>query len=283
MDSPDWFWEAVDVKPRCNFIEVEDADIHYLSWNKPGPKGLLFVHGHNAHAHWWDFIAPRYKGQYHTVAIDLSGMGDSDHRDEYSADRYALEINAVADAAEMSADTILVAHSFGGLMALRAMASFPDRFKALVLLDSGVKHPDDETEREPERWSRPKVYPDLEIARSRFRLQPPQTCANEYLVKHIARHSIESVDEGFVWKFDEELNSRMKLSGDFVADLASIKNPLTLMYGELSASFSAKSALHMKTIKDDLTVIELKGAQHHLFLDQPVSFMEHLDEILKGY
>lgn len=283
MESPDWFWQAVDDKPSSDYVEVEEVDIHYLSWNKPSPKGLLFVHGHNAHAHWWDFIAPRYKDEFHTVAIDLSGMGDSDHRDEYSADRYALEIKAVADAAEMSTDTVLVAHSFGGLMALRAMASFPDRFKALVILDSGVKHPDDETAREPERWSQPKVYPDLEIARSRFRLQPPQTCANEYLVKHIARHSIEPIDEGFVWKFDEELNSRMKLSGDFAADLASIKKPATLMYGELSASFSKKSALHMKTIKDDLRVIELKDAQHHLFLDQPVAFMEHLDEILSGY
>ena len=186
MDSPDWFWQAVDDKPDSDYIEVEEADIHYLSWNKPSPKGLLFVHGHNAHAHWWDFIAPRYKDEYHTVAIDLSGMGDSDHRDEYSADCYAQEIKAVADAAQMSSDTILVAHSFGGLMALRAMALFPDRFKALVILDSGVKHPDDETAREPARWSQPKVYPDLEIARSRFRLQPPQTCANEYLVKHIA-------------------------------------------------------------------------------------------------
>jgi len=282
-ESPDWFWEAVDDKPSSDYIEVDAVDIHYLSWSKPGRKGLLFVHGHNAHAHWWDFIAPRYKAEFHTVAIDLSGMGDSDHRDEYSADRYALEIKAVADAADMSSDTILVAHSFGGLMALRAMASFPERFKALILLDSGVKHPDDETPREPERWNKPKVYPDLEIARSRFRLQPPQTCDNEYIVKHIARHSIEHIDDGFVWKFDEELNSRMQQSGDFAEDLASIKKPVSLMYGELSASFSSKSAQHMASIKNDLTVIELKDAQHHLFLDQPVSFMDKLDEILAGY
>jgi hypothetical protein len=55
------------------------------------------------------------------------------------------------------------------------------------------------------------------------------------------------------------------------------------MYGELSASFSSKSAQHMASIKNDLTVIELKDAQHHLFLDQPVSFMDKLDEILAAY
>ena len=119
-------------------------------------------------------------------------MGDSDHREEYSADIYAKEIVAVADENQMPDDTILVAHSFGGIMGLRAVATNPSRFKGLILLDSGVKHTDDERPPDVERWSRPKVYPNLEVASSRFRLQPPQQCANEYLVQHIARNSIEN-------------------------------------------------------------------------------------------
>jgi len=79
-ETPDWFWDAVDTKPESNFVEVEENDINYFSWSGPGNPGLLFVHGHNAHAHWWDFIAPAYMDRYQSVALDLSGMGDSDFR-----------------------------------------------------------------------------------------------------------------------------------------------------------------------------------------------------------
>ena len=282
-DTPDWFWDAVDTKPEKGFVEVEDSDINFLKWSEPGNPGLLFVHGHNAHAHWWDFIAPAYKDDYQTVAQDLSGMGDSDHREEYSADTYAREIVAVADKNQMPENTILVAHSFGGMMALRAVARNPSRFKALILLDSGVKHPDDERGPEVERWSRPKVYPNLDVARSRFRLQPPQQCANEYLVQHIARNSIEHIDEGFVWKFDEELSSHMKATGDTAQDLQSVTCKIALIYGQNSASFTAKSAAHMKELQPALEVHELADAQHHLFLDQPVTFMAQLSSILNSW
>lgn len=282
-DAPEWFWDAVDTKPESGFVEVEEVDINFLYWSDPGNPGLLFVHGHNAHAHWWDFIAPAYKDDYQTVAIDLSGMGDSDHRDEYSADTYASEILAVADKNEMLQNTILVAHSFGGMMALRTVASYASRFKGLILLDSGVKHPDDERPRDVERWSQPKVYPDLDVARSRFRLQPPQQCANEYLVQHIARNSIEHIDEGFVWKFDEELNSRMQATADIEQDLRSLTCKIALIYGDNSEYFSAKSAAYMKELQPTLEVYELADAQHHLFLDQPIAFMKQLGAILDGW
>ena len=85
---------------------MEDCDINYLTWSDTGKPGLLFVHGHNAHSHWWDFIAPSFSENHQTVAMDMSGMGDSDHRDEYSNDLYAKEIVATADAAGLGEDAI---------------------------------------------------------------------------------------------------------------------------------------------------------------------------------
>ena len=274
--TPDWFWEAIDTKPESGFVDVEGSDINYLYWSEAGNPGLLFVHGHNAHAHWWDFIAPSYKDDYYTVALDLSGMGDSDHRDEYSAEMYAKEIIAVADHCNMGPETILVSHSFGGVMSIKAVAQNPDRFKGLVLLDSGVKHPDDVKPPEPERLARAKLYPTSEIAQSRFRLQPPQQCANQYVVDHIARNSVEYIDEGFGWKFDEEQRSRMKANADLEDDFKAITTKCALIYGADSESFSAKSAGYMKELLPHLEVTELADAQHHLFLDQPLTFMEKL-------
>lgn len=281
--TPDWFWEAIDTKPESGFVDVEGSDINYLYWSEAGNPPLLFVHGHNAHAHWWDFIAPSYKDDYYTVALDLSGMGDSDHRDEYSAEMYAREILAVADHCNMGAETILVSHSFGGVMSIKAVAQNPDRFKGLILLDSGVKHPDDVKPAEPERLARAKLYPTSEIARSRFRLQPPQQCENQYIVDHIARNSVEYIDEGFGWKFDEEQRSRMKAITDLEDDFKAITAKCALIYGADSESFSAKSAAYMKELLPHLEVTELADAQHHLFLDQPLTFMETLSAQLDSW
>ncbi len=283
-DTPEWFWQAIDQEPEAHTIEVEDCDINYLTWSQQGTPGLLFVHGHNAHSHWWDFIAPSFSGDHQTVAMDMSGMGDSDHRDAYTNDLYAKEIVATADAAGLGEDAILIAHSFGGIQAIRCMAQYPGRFAGLILVDSGVRHPDDIKERDPqlERLARAKVYPEREIAIARFRLQPPQTCDNQFIVDHIARTSVE-YDEGWVWKFDEEHMMRMKLEGDLETDLKAITGKLALIYGENSESFKARSAQYMKELKPDMTVIELKDAQHHLFLDQPLTFIEEVKKLLVAW
>jgi pimeloyl-ACP methyl ester carboxylesterase len=283
-DTPEWFWQAIDQKPDDHSIEVEDCDINYLTWSDTGKPGLLFVHGHNAHSHWWDFIAPSFSENHQTVAMDMSGMGDSDHRDEYSNDLYAKEIVATADAAGLGEDAFLIAHSFGGIQGIRCMAQNPGRFAGLILVDSGVRHPDDIKERDPqlERLSRAKVYPEREIAIQRFRLQPPQTCDNQYIVDHIARNSVE-YDDGWVWKFDEEQMMRMKFEGDLTEDLKAITGKLALIYGENSESFKSRSAQYMQELKPDMRVIELKDAQHHLFLDQPLAFIDEVKKLIADW
>jgi pimeloyl-ACP methyl ester carboxylesterase len=241
------------------------------------------VHGHNAHAHWWDFIAPSFIEDYTVVALDLSGMGNSDHRDRYSPEQYADEIVAVADAASLGSDMVVVAHSFGGFMATRAASLFPDRLKGLVLVDSGVRSPEDEKPPEAERWNKPKVYPSFDVAKSRFRLQPPQPCENSYIVNYIAHHSIEHIDEGWVWKFDEELSSRMEGRGSIQQDFCDLACKVALVYGQYSESFSKSSADYMQSLKPALQVYEIKDAQHHLFLDQPLAFIDTLKTILVGW
>jgi pimeloyl-ACP methyl ester carboxylesterase len=282
-ETPDWFWSAIDTKTEKHFVEVDECDINYRTWSEPGNPGLLFVHGHSAHSHWWDFIAPSFMNDFHTAAIDLSGMGDSDHRDVYTMDLFAEEILAVADAAGLPPETYLVSHSFGGIMSIQAAARKLDRFSGLCLIDSGLKDPGDEKPPEVERWAKPKVYPGFDAAKSRFRLRPAQTCENGYLVEYIARNSVEHIDEGWVWKFDEELDSRMEGRGDLTEAFKSLTCKLALIYGADSESFTGKSAQYMQSLAPQMQVVELAAAQHHLFLDQPLAFIETLSGILAGW
>ena len=96
---PDWFFKAVETEAREKRVEVDDCDVAYRVWDGDEGPGLLFIHGMNAHSHWWDFIAPAFIRQYRVAAMDLTGMGDSDFRYEYDPATYANEIVGVLDAA----------------------------------------------------------------------------------------------------------------------------------------------------------------------------------------
>ena len=139
--TPDWFWQAVETPSEQRSVEVEDCDVCYRVWGDAESPGMLLIHGMNAHSRWWDFIAPQLLDDYRVAAMDLTGMGDSDYRYAYEAETYAREIVAVCDAAGFGSDVVVVGHSFGGVMAVKAANLYADRFGALVLVDSGIRHP----------------------------------------------------------------------------------------------------------------------------------------------
>ncbi|MEM7079270.1 MAG: alpha/beta hydrolase [Pseudomonadota bacterium] len=280
---PDWFWQAVETEPEVHTVEVDECDVSYRHYRAPGNPGMLLIHGMNAHARWWDFIAPQLLDQYEVVAMDLTGMGDSDYRYTYEGDTYAAEIAAVLDAAGFDNQALVVAHSFGGYMAVRAAALYPDRFGGLILVDSGIRHPDDPL---PEHYQnmmnvRAKVYPSREEAVNRFRLQPPQPCENEYVMQYIARNSFMPVDGGgYAWKFDEDLPSSMKDTERVPADYEALSLPLGLIYGEDSELFSKRTLDYLRElVPQEFPAIGIENAQHHVFLDQPLAFVSALRDM----
>ena len=282
---PNWFWKAIDVEPVTKTVEVDECDVSYRHYEAIGKPGMLLIHGMNAHSRWWDFIAPQLLDRYQVAAMDLTGMGDSDYRYEYSSNTYADEILAVLDDAKFGTDSIVVAHSFGGYMAVRAANKAPDRFKALVMVDSGIRHPDDPV---PEQiWmsgARSKIYPDKETALNRFRVQPPQPCDNEFLLQYIARNSLMPVDGGWTWKFDEDLLTSLTDAERKPEEFQALTTTLGVIFGADSELFSRRTLEYMQElIPEPFPIKEIANAQHHLFLDQPQAFVESLLEMCQKF
>ena len=278
---PDWFWAAVETEAAAGSVTVEECDVAYRVWGDATKPPMLLIHGMNAHSHWWDFIAPQLADEYRVAAMDLTGMGDSDYRYAYDADTYAAEIAAVCDAAGLSEDVVVVGHSFGGTMAVKAVNARPGGYGALVLVDSGLRHPDEPVPDRPLMGGgRAKVYPDRETAEARFRLFPPQPCANEFIVQYIARHSLMPADGGWAWKFDEELPLTLKGGEREPADYQALAIPTGIIYGALSELLTARSLAYMRElIPGEAPVAEITDARHHVFLDQPLAFVRELKQM----
>ena len=280
-DIPEWFWTAVETAAEHRVVVVDECDVHYQVWGEAGRPGMLFVHGMNAHRRWWDFIGPHFVDAYQVAAMDLTGMGDSDYRHAYDDATYAKEIVAVCDAAGFGDDVVVVGHSFGGLMAVKAANLHPARFGALVLVDSGIRHPD---EPEPDypllAPRRAKTYPDRETAEARFRLMPPQPCANDYILAYIAKHSLMRVDGGWAWKFDSDLPLTLTGAERADADYERLALPTGIIHGAQSASCTPRAVEHTAgLIAGDVPVVAVANAHHHVFLDQPLAFVAALREV----
>ncbi len=282
--APGWFVRALAQQPESRRVAVAGASIHYLAWGRDGgaKPGILLVHGNGAHAHWWSFIAPFFLPQYQVVAVDLAGMGDSDHREAYTPEGFAEDLMAVISDAGLSRDTVIVGHSFGGFVTLKAGLLYPDRLGGIVLADSAIRPPDFNWERDPRRAPvRPKrVYADFDSALARFRLMPPQDCDNQYILDYIGRHSIKPVSGGYTWKFDDELFSKFRFS-NMAEDLANLRCRVGVLYGDSSYVFNQEIADFMfKTLGESVPFAAVPESQHHLFLDQPLAFVAALRTLL---
>lgn len=280
-DLPPWFNDALTQPVQTGGVTVQGCPIAYRCWGSLGRPGLLLIHGFNAHSHWWDFIAPAFAADYRVVALDCSGAGDSGHREHYDLDTFADEVIAVAEAADIGAQMIVVGHSFGGGIALRTAARFPERVKAMISVDAKlIPLPGEGRTRSTSGFLPHAIYPDAASASAAFRVIPPQRCPNQFLIDHIARHSVREVEDGWALKADPALldNFRFEDQTDALLNLAT---GFGMISGILSAIISQEVLDYLQYVAPRGSPFSaIPGAAHHVFLDQPLAFIDALRGML---
>jgi pimeloyl-ACP methyl ester carboxylesterase len=284
-EAPDWFRTAIAAPYERRVVEVEGCPISYLAWGEMDRPGLVLVHGGAAHAHWWSFLAPLLTSTYRVLAPDLSGHGDSGRRPAYSLETWAEEVMAVAADAGMRGRPLLVGHSMGGFVSIAASARVGEQLAGAVIVDSPVRRPDPESEEAARggTFRHLKVYPDLDSALARFRLIPPQPVLNDYIVDHIARHSLQRVPGGWTWKFDPRIFQRAR-PGTARDYLLKTRCRVAIFRGEFSDLVTPEVSDYMSELLGrNAPFVEIPQAHHHLMLDQPLAFLAALRAILADW
>jgi pimeloyl-ACP methyl ester carboxylesterase len=264
---------------------VAGCPINYLVWGDPAKPPIVLVHGGAAHAMWWSALAPQLSRHYYVVAPDLSGHGDSGRRETYPLEGWADEVMAVAEDAGCAGLPVLVGHSMGGLVSIVAGAIHGHRLAGAVIVDSPIKRPDPESKEgeSGKAFRHPKTYPDLDTAVAHFHLIPEQPTENDYMVDHIARHSVRKTEAGWTWKFDPRVFLRFppKSLHDY---LARVRCRVALLRGEFSAVVSPETGNYMyELLNRNAPLVEIPQAYHHLILDQPLAFIAALRALLADW
>src|SRR4051794_23252758 len=282
--APGWFDAALAQRPEDRYVRVKGCDVHYLRWGDPERPGLVLVHGGAAHAHWWSFIAPMFTQQYHVIAPDLSGHGDSGRRPVYAVETWADEIMACVDDAEMIGSPIMVGHSMGGMVTIAAANLFGEKLAGAVVIDSPVRRPDPESE-EGERgrmFRNPKTYVDEDDAVHHFHLQPPQPCANAFIVDLIARRSLKAEGGRWTWKFDPKVFQRHRQGIDDY--LAETRCRIAVFKGQYSDLVTADVQEYINELLGrNSPIIEIPEAYHHVPLDQPLALVAAVRTLLADW
>ena len=295
-ETPRWFRDALGLPREEGWIDSSGCAIHYFRWGDPANPPLLLMHGFLAHSRCFGFIAPLLAENYHVVAFDFSGMGDSGSRDDYTEQQRIDELMDVGAAARLFDHVkkpVIIAHSFGGSIGLATMEAHSSRFAGLIICDLMTLRPErlklhfekagPPGSRGPRRANR--VYPDYETARGRFVLSPPQKVEQAFLLDYMAFHSLKPVTGGWSWKFDPGVfagnndgGKRLMKQGHRICAAPGRK---AIVYGQNSLLFDADSADYVRECgATDIPMIAIPGAGHHLMLDEPIAFTCVLNTIL---
>lgn len=119
-------------------IQVNGKNIRYYEDGEPHRNTILFLHGGfgDAWLHWAEVIG-QFADEYHLLAVDLPGYGQSDPVDGMTIGVLIDWLYAFLESLGID-QTVIVGQSFGGLIGRLFVAQYPQFVPALILVNGGV-------------------------------------------------------------------------------------------------------------------------------------------------
>ncbi|CAA0093126.1 Tropinesterase [Zhongshania aliphaticivorans] len=285
--------------PTSHYFVSQRLKLHYTDWGNTDAPLLLLIHGGKDHCRSWDWVAERLSKDWHVIAPDWRGHGDSAWSPDgnYSSSAFVYDLAQLIQNLSGDKKVRIVAHSMGGAMALRYTGLYPDNVEKLVAIE-GLRplSPEDglvEDKPLPDRlreWIEhkqkitakgPKCYSSLDDAYQRMKAANQQLSDEQ--VMHLTWHGVNQNEDGsYSWKFDYHLNAFLPLdlpSDELHAIWGAITCPTWLMWGEDSWAGNPASDGRLGYFRN-AEVISYANAGHWLHHDQLDRFVDDLNNIL---
>ncbi len=120
--------------PVRQTLSKPDIQLSYLEWNQ-GQEPLLLLHGLADHALVWSSLGDYLAADYHIVAPDMRGHGESSKPDrDYTFESAIADLEALMDHLGWSAAHV-VAHSWTGKLTAIWARLHPQRLQSIILVD----------------------------------------------------------------------------------------------------------------------------------------------------
>lgn len=282
-DAPAWFdWALAHQREEAR-VTVACAEIEWAAWGTRGRPGVLLLTGNGAHIGWWRPIAPFLAKDYRVAAFSWSGMGKSDWRTSYMPDQFLEEAMAVAEAAglyEGDDPPVMVGHSFGGFLTIRAAVRLAERLRGVVFIDARLR-PRRVWGPDAQPASPVKFFPTETEAIARFHLLPRQPESNRFLLEAWARESLHQTAQGWTWRSDPELRAKTDLGKDMTDLIGKARCPMAFIRGAKSSTVTDEIWHEQIALAPPGTpFVDIPEAHHHVMADQPLALVAALRALL---
>lgn len=126
--------------PRARTVQLPSIAVHYLEWGEAGQRPLVFLHGGGQTAYTWQRVAERFATDYHILAPDARGHGDSgwSPTGEYHLDDFRDDLRAFVETLGLN-DFVLAGMSMGGVTSLAYAGEYGDTLRGLMIVDVAPK------------------------------------------------------------------------------------------------------------------------------------------------
>lgn len=201
--------------PTSHYFYSQRLKLHFVDWGNADKPPLLLVHGGRDHCRSWDWVAADLRRDFHVIAPDLRGHGDSAWAvgSGYAMIDYVLDVAALLKSVDLFPITVL-GHSLGASISLQYAGVYPDHVARLVAVEglgppAGLGKPAAASARMAQ-WIRemqglarrhPRRYASLAEAVIRMRDANPRLTAEQ--AEHLTRSGVIRQEDGtYAWKFD---------------------------------------------------------------------------------
>lgn len=263
---------------------LKEIELLYLDTKTQGPC-LLCIHGRWGRAQVWEDFMQRYGDEYRVVAPDQRGHGFSSKPvSKYTGEEMAADMAELLD--YLNIDSAIVAgHSMGGRVAGYLAALYPERVKAVAILDKSASGPEAPSPLPPGQipvvdpitkgW--PLPFATLGEAKEFIRARSGSELEYDYFM-----NSLIETREGYTVLFSAQaMAANIAYDQSWFHMLPKIKCPALLLRAKGGGAVPDGDFAMMHSLLPCCIAREASSSDHNVMLSDKEEFYGYFDELLK--
>ncbi len=277
---------TTSVQPKDKTVNINGINLHYLDWGAEGKPKVLLLHGLRGHCHSWDDVSAEFCRDYHVLALDQRGRGDSDWAPggDYSSQSFVADLEGFCQAVGLDS-FILVGHSMGGRNAMAFAGHNAEKLQKLVIVDIGPDlAPKGSARITQEIKDVPEEFDSFEDVVA-YQTKLNRFCSDPVLRRRLTYATKELPNGKFGWRYDLQIREQRRNNTgspqpDLWMELPKIKCPVLIVRGSETDTLALETAEKMVDTLADGQLVHVDRAAHMVFEDNPEGFIEALRKFL---
>lgn len=270
---------------RTQVIRVGGLRLFCRHWGDASAPAVVLLHGLRGFSGTWRALAGSLASDYHLIALDQRGRGDSDWdpRHNYYTDAYLADLEGMVDQLALTRFALL-GHSMGGTTSYVYASRHPERLAALIIEDiaPGSSSRGRGAERiVAEMTALPESFGTWGEARRYWRTQRPGI-GEAALEQRLAENLREAPDGKIAWRYDAlgiratRTNPDPNRIVDLWPVIGKLDIPTLVIRGERSDFCPAETVDEMCRRNARIAQVTVPSASHYVHDDAPTRFAGHV-------